>query len=104
MIIKEQQVKYLQTQSLVIRSGKVFHLVEYAASETAIRFVNCRKCKRCKDDDEIEVVSIKEGIEKDFINKSVKVDIKNRICTNKLLVIHDPLHKLILDKGKAIGI
>ena len=104
MIIKEQQVKYLQKQSLVIRSEKVFHLVEYTASETSVRFVNCRKCQRCKDDDEIEVVSIKEQTEQGFIKKSVKVDIKNTICTNKLLVIHDPLHKLTLDKGKDIGI
>lgn len=55
----------------------MFHLVEYAASETTIRYENCRKCKRCKDDDEIEVVSIKEQTEQGFINKSVKVDIKN---------------------------
>lgn len=42
-------------------------------------------------------VSIKEQTEQGFINKSVKVDIKNRI-------IHDPLHRLTLDKSKVIGI
>ena len=105
MIIKEQPIKdSLQTDSLVIRSEKAFNLVENAASEITYRCVNCRNCKQCKDDEKTEVISIKEEIEQDLINKSVTVDIKNRICSAKLPVIHNPSHKLAPNKNKALAI
>ena len=103
MIIKEQPIKdSLQTDSLVIRSEKAFNLVENAASEITYRCVNCRNCKQCKDDEKTKVISIKEEIEQDLINKSVTVDIKNRICSAKLPVIHNPSHKLAPNKNKAL--
>ena len=60
-----------KTDSLVIRSEKVFNLVENAASGITYRCVNCRNCKQCKDDEKTEIISIKEEIEQDLINKSV---------------------------------
>ena len=105
MIIKEQPIKdSLQTDSLVIRSEKAFNLVENAASEITYRCVNCRNCKQCKDNEKTEVISIKEEIEQDLINKSVTVDIENRICTAKLPVIHNPSRKLAPTKNKALAI
>ena len=93
-----------KTDSLVIRSEKVFNLVENAASEITYRCVNCRNCKQCKDDEKTEIISIKEEIEQDLINKSVSVDIINRICTAKLPVIHNPSHKLAPNINKALAI
>ena len=105
MIIKEQPIKdSLQTDSLVIRSEKAFNLVENAASEITYRCVNCRNCKQCKDNEKTVVTSIKEEIEQDLINKSVTVDIENRICSAKLPVIHNPSHTLALNKNKALAI
>ena len=105
MIIKVQPIKdSLQTDSLVIRSEKAFNLVENAASEITYRCVNCRNCKLCKDDEKTEVISIKEEIEQDLINKSVTVDIENRICSAKLPVIHNPSHKLAPNKNKTLAI
>ena len=105
MIIKEQPIKdTLQTDSLVIRSEKAFNLVENAASEITYRCVNCRNCKQCKDNEKTEAISIKEEIEQDLINKSVTVDIENRICSAKLPVIHNPSHKLAPNKNKALAI
>ena len=71
-------------------------------SETTYCFVNC--ARNCKNDDKTGLISIKEEINQDLINKSVKVDIKNRVCTAKLPVIHNPLHKLVPNKNKAIAI
>ena len=45
--------------------------------------MNCRNCKQCKDDEKTEVISIKEEIEQDLINKSLTVDIEDRICSAK---------------------
>ena len=105
MIIKEQPIKdSLQTDSLVIRSEKAFNLVENAASEITYRCVNCRNCKQCKDNEKTVVTSIKEEIEQDLINKSVTVDIENRICTAKLPVIRNPSRKLAPTKNKALAI
>ena len=105
MIIKEQPIKdSLQTDSLFIRSEKAFNLVENAVSEIAYPCVNCRNCKQCKDHENTEVISIKEEIEQNLINKSVTGDIENRICTAKLPVIHNPSHKLTPNKNKALAI
>ena len=91
MIIKEQPIKdCIPRDSLVIRSKKTFNVAENAASEITHRCVNCTNCKQCKDDEKSNVTSIKEEIEQDLINKSVTVDIENRICTAKLTVIRNP--------------
>ena len=90
VVIKEEPVKNSQTESLVIRSEKAFNLAENAASEITFCCVNCRNCKNFKDNDKTGLISIKEEIEQDHINKSAKVDIKNRFCTTKLPVIHNP--------------
>ena len=90
MVIKEKPVKNSQTESLVIRSEKALNLAENAASEITFCCVKCRNCKNFKDNDKTGLISIKEEIEQDHINKSAKVDIKNRFCTTKLPVIHNP--------------
>ena len=66
--------------------------------------MNCRNCKQCKDDEKTEVISIKEEIEQDLINKFLTVDIENRICSAKLPVIHNPSHKLAPNENKALAI
>ena len=61
-------------------------------------------CKQCKGDEKSGVTSFKEEIEQDLINKSVTVDIENRICTAKLPVIRNPSRKLAPTKNKALAI
>ena len=104
MVIQEGSIKKLKTELRAIRSEKAFNLEESVESEITYRSVNCRHCKDCKDDDKTKLISIKQEIEQNLISKSVKVDIKNRVCTTKLPVIHNPLHKLAPNKNEAIAI
>ena len=67
-------------------------------------FVDCRNGKIYKEDDKTKLISIKKKTEQDLITKSVKVHIKNRVCTAKLPVMHNPLNKLAPNNDKAIAI
>ena len=79
-----------------------FDQAEEAGSVINYRCINCRSCKNCKNHTQIEAVSIKEEVEQDIINKSVKVDISNRLTVASLPFIHDPLFKLAPNKNKAM--
>ena len=65
---------------LVVKSQKMFEEVENAGSEISYRCNKCRSCKVCKDHDLTEIMSIKEEVEQDAINRSVKVDMDNTLC------------------------
>ena len=90
--------------AFVIRRLKFFHKVEEAGSEISYRCVNCRSCKACKTHDHDEVMSIKEEVEQDIINKAVKVDIKQRVTTARLPMMQDSIIKLIPNKNKAMKV
>ena len=86
------------------RRIKQFVEVEDAGSHISYRCVNCRVCKKCKDHDVIEAVSIKEEVEQDIIQKSVTVDINKRETIATLPFMHDPKVKLVPNKSKAFQI
>ena len=50
------------------------------------------------------MMSVKEEVEQDVINKSVKVDIDRRIATALLPLMFNLLHKLAPNKDKALCI
>ena len=87
-----------------VRKQKLFEEVENAASEILYRCIDCRKCTKCRNGDRIELVSIKEEVEQDVINKSVKVDTELGITTAKLPLMEDPNLKLAPNKEKALAV
>ena len=50
----------------------MFEDVESTGSETTYRCIKCRNCKVCKEHLTDEIMSVKEEVEQDVINKSVK--------------------------------
>ena len=82
----------------IIKTQKQFNQVEKAGSEITYQCINCRACKACKDHDQIEITSIKEEIEKDMINQSVHVDLKQCQTIANLPLMHDPAIKLYPNK------
>ena len=98
-----KNVEPLQSNMLV-RNLKMFEEVENAGSEISYRCSNCRSCKTCKEDARADMMSVKEEVEQDIINKSVTVDTDKRIITALLLLTFDPLHKLAPNKNKAFRV
>ena len=49
-------------------------------------------------------MSVKEEVEQDVINKSIRVDTDRRITTALLPLMFNPLHKLAPNKDKALRI
>ena len=70
------------------KKWKFVQLLQNTASEIIYCCVQCRNCKYCKGNDEIEVISLKEEIEQYLAKKTVAIDKKNRVCTAKLAGVH----------------
>ena len=90
--------------NMLVRNFKMFEEVENAGSEICYRCNNCRNCKACKEHARVDMMSVKEEVEQDVINKSVTVDTDRRITTALLPLIFNPLHKLAPNKDKALRI
>ena len=90
--------------SVLARNLKIFEEVENAGSEISCRCNKCQDCKICKEHEQTEIMSIKEEVVKDVINKSVSVDIKKRITTAVLSFMFNPLGKLPHNKSKALQV
>ena len=88
--------------SFMVKQQNLFNAAENAGSEVSYRCIKCRECKNCTNNDHIDNVSIKEEIEQDLINESVKVDIGNRCAIAKLPFIHNPSKKLAHNKENAL--
>ena len=85
-----------------------FERAENAASEISFKCVDCRNCSKCTNSDKIELISIKEEVEQEIINKSVEVDIHKGVAVTKLLsateLLSDPAIKLSPNKERALTV
>ena len=90
--------------NLLVRSFKMFEEVENAGSEIPYRCNNCRNCKACEEHVQADMMSVKEEVEQDVINKSVTVDTDRRVTTALLPLMFNPLYKLAPNKDKALRI
>ena len=90
--------------NMLVRNVKMFEEIENARCEIFYRCNNCRNCKACKEHARVDMMSVKEEVEQDVINKSVTVDTDRRITTALLPLIFNPLHKLAPNKDKALRI
>ena len=90
--------------NMLVRNFKMFEEVENAGIEISYRCNSCRNCKACKEHSRADMMSVKEEVEQDVINKSVTVDTDRRITTGLLPLMFNPLHKLAPNKDKALRI
>ena len=91
-------------QTFISKRQRIFNQVEETGTIINYRCVKCRTCKSCKDHDQLEAISIKEEVEQDVINRSVKVDSVNRTTVATLPFMHDPMIKLQPNKHKALSV
>ena len=82
----------------------LFDVAERAGSEILYRCVDCRNCKACKSHGATENISIKEEVEQNLINNSIKIHKDASEITRKLPFIHDPQVKLAPNKEKAMEV
>ena len=82
---------------------KMFENAEDAGSHISYRCINCRDCKRCKTQN-LELMSIREEIEQDQIDKSVSIDPDKCLAIAHLPFIHNPTTKLTPNKNKAMKV
>ncbi|MCH2406210.1 MAG: hypothetical protein MK200_08470, partial [Nitrosopumilus sp.] len=87
-----------------IAKKKYFEEAENAGSEILYRCVDCRKCTKCRNGEKIELISIREEVEQDIINKSISVDVHAGITTARLPLLDNPVLKLAPNKDKALAI
>ena len=108
VVVKTYQVNYVDeaktTQSLLVRKQKMFEDVENAGSEINYRCSICRNCKVCKEQSTDEIMSVKEEVEQDVINKSVKVDVDSQGTTASLPLMNNPSIKLAHNKERAMKV
>ena len=77
------------------RCLKTFEKVENTGTNISYRCMKCRNCLECKNGGTIDEISIQEEIEQELIDKSVTVDVVQRVCIAKLPFIADPDSRLV---------
>ena len=100
----EENDETIDSNVFAVRCEKLFRQVEEAGSVINYRCLKCRSCSVCKNHDQIEEISIREEVEQDVINQSVKVDLQNRTTIARLPVMHNPVIKLHPNKDKALKV
>ena len=90
--------------ALLAKSERIFSEVENAGTEISYRCIDCRKCQKCLNSERTELISIKEEVEQDLIDKSVNVDVKSRVIVARLPLIDNPVVKLAPNKTKAMRV
>ena len=92
------------TPSLLVRKRIMFEDVENTGSEITYRCSICRNCKVCKEHSTDEIMSVKEEVEQDVINKSVKVDVASQRPTASLPLKNNPSIKLAHNKEQVLKV
>ena len=92
------------TQSLLIRKQKKFEDVENSGSGITYRCSKCRNCKVCKEHSTDEIVCVKDEVEQDVINKSVKVDLASQRTTASFPLINKPSTKFAHNKERLLKV
>ena len=102
---KNFDVHHQNSSSFTIaRKQQHFEDVENAASEILFRCIDCRNCLKCKHGEHTEMISVREEIEQDLIDKSVTVNIQAGMTTARLPLLEDPSIKLAPNKDKAMAV
>ena len=89
---------------LASRAQSTFEIAENAGSEIRYRCPKCRSCEDCKKHQKVDMISIREEIEQELIDKSVRVDVMKGLTEATLPLMYDPVKRLSSNKGKAIKV
>ena len=87
-----------------VRTQKMSENVENTGSEITYRCSICRNCKVCKEHSTDEIISVKEEVKQDVINKFVEVDVANQRTTASLPLMNTPSIKLAHNKRRALEV
>ena len=68
--------KFQYTGFTATKRQRQFNELENAGSEIFYRCIDCRNCGKCKNGEQIELISVQEEVEQGIINKSVTVDVR----------------------------
>ena len=90
--------------NILVRKFKMIEQVENAGSELSYRCNSCRNCKACKEHTRADMMSVKEEVEQDVINRSITVGTDRSITTALLPLMFNPLHKFAHNGDKALCI
>ena len=88
--------------NMLVRNFEIIEEVENAGSEIYYRCNSWRNCKACKEHTRADVMSVKEGVEQDVINRSITVDTDRSITAALLPLMFNPLHKFAHNGSKAL--
>ncbi|XP_066917099.1 uncharacterized protein [Clytia hemisphaerica] len=81
-----------------------FIQVESTGSEISFRCVKCRNCTTCKEHSTEDTMSIREEVEQDLINRSVKVNVNECITTATLPLLQNPETALAPNRNIALRV
>ena len=73
---------------------KKFEKLEGSGISVSYRCVDCRNCLDCKNGPTTEEISIKDEVEQSLIDKSVTLDVVNKVCNAKLPFVSNPENKI----------
>ena len=94
--------EFQYTGFTISRRQKQFEEVENSGSEILYRCADCRKCGKCRNGEQVELISVREEVEQDVINKSVTVNVETDTTVAQLPLIDDPMKKLAPNKKNAM--
>ena len=98
------QEKGMGVEVYAVRGPKMlkrFDNVEESGTNHSYRCHDCRNCLECKNGGTIEEISIQEEHEQNLINKSVTIDLENKVCVAKLPFIANPETRLVPNLATA---
>ena len=93
----------VQSTIMLSRPTKMFEKFENAGTCISYRCINCRDCQDCKSHEK-DLMSIREEIEQQQIEKSVTVDVEKRLTIARLPFLQDPTIKLHPNRHKALKV
>ena len=102
--ISDESHPSLSYVNKVAKQQRRFEEVEAAGSEITYRCTQCRKCENCKCGERIELVSRKEEVEQDLVEKSVSVNPDDCSSYAALPIIKDPATYLAPNRNSAMAI
>ena len=88
--------------NMLVRNFTIFEEVENTGSEISYSCNSYRNCKTCNGHTRADMMSVKEEVEQDVINRSITVDTDRRITKALLPLMLNPLHKLAHNKDKTL--
>ena len=93
-----------EVNAFMTKQMKAFNAVEDAGTVISYRCVECRGCKKCKEGELYENISISEEVQQHVVIKAVSVDLVENKCMSRLPFMQDPRVKLAPNSKQALKV